>query len=57
MPLFEAKSIPELNKRVTEREYKSIVDYFFNIGLENGYIQEMDSASEEYVPDFDLEGI
>jgi putative pyruvate formate lyase activating enzyme len=57
VPLFEAKSIPELNKRVTEREYKSIVDYFFNIGLENGYIQEMDSASEEYVPDFDLEGI
>ncbi len=57
VPLFKAREIPDLNKRVTEKEYKSIVDYFFNIGLENGYIQEMDSASDEYVPDFDLEGI
>lgn len=57
VPLYRAKDIPELNKRVTEKEYDSIIDYFFNIGLENGYVQEMESSSEEYVPDFDLEGL
>lgn len=56
-PLFRAKSCRELNRRITKREYEEILDYFFEIGLENGYVQERSSAKEEYTPEFDLSGI
>jgi len=26
-------------------------------GLENGFVQELEAASEEYVPDFNLDGV
>lgn len=43
-----------LGRRITENEYQECVDYFFDIGLENGFSQELESATEEYVPSFDL---
>lgn len=44
----------QLNRRLTEEEYNEIADYLFDSGIENGFIQELSSASEEYVPPFDL---
>lgn len=44
----------QLNRRLTEEEYNEISDYLFDSGIENGFIQELSSASEEYVPPFDL---
>ncbi len=43
-----------LSKRVSETEYQMAVDAFFEFGLSNGFSQEPDSATDEYVPDFDL---
>ncbi len=43
-----------LGRRLTEDEYDAATDAFFNAGLHNGFSQELDSATEEYVPDFDL---
>jgi putative pyruvate formate lyase activating enzyme len=51
-PSYRTKEFPELNRTITEDEYDELIDYFFEIGLENGYIQELDTASSEYVPDF-----
>jgi len=34
-----------------------VVNHCIKIGLDNGYIQERDSAEEEYIPDFNLEGV
>lgn len=34
-----------------------VLNHFFKLGFENGHIQERESATEEYIPDFDLEGI
>ena len=48
---------PALNRRLTEEEYERCVDYLYLCGLENGYVQELSSANEEYVPDFDLSGL
>jgi hypothetical protein len=31
------------------------VDAFFDAGLSQGFSQELDSATEEYVPDFSLD--
>lgn len=48
---------PELNRRLTEEEYNEAVDYLYLCGIENGFVQELSSAKEEYTPDFDLTGI
>lgn len=49
--------IPSLNRRLTENEYSQAVDYLYLSGFENGFVQELSSAKEEYTPDFDLSGV
>lgn len=49
--------IPSLNRRLTEEEYSQAVDYLYLSGFENGFVQELSSAKEEYTPDFDLSGV
>jgi len=44
-----------LGRRLTQEEYDEAVDAFFDAGLSNGFCQELSSATEEYVPDFDLD--
>lgn len=44
---------PELNRRLYRHEYESAVDYFANVGLANGYSQDFESATRDYLPDFD----
>lgn len=51
-PHFKAGEYPEIRDRLTEAQYKSIVDYFFSLGLTNGYMQDLSSAGEEYIPPF-----
>lgn len=51
MPGVEAK-YPELGKKVTEEDYEALVDYAIEIGVENGFIQEGETASESFIPDF-----
>ena len=46
----------ELKRRVTKMEYNSVVNYAEELGI-NGFTQQKSSASEEYVPKFDLSGI
>jgi putative pyruvate formate lyase activating enzyme len=43
---------PFLNRKLTQREYDSVVDYFCNVGLTNGYTQELSSATIDYLPEF-----
>lgn len=52
-PAVEAH--PILSRRLTEDEYDKATELFFDVGLKNGFSQELDSAKEEYVPDFDLD--
>ena len=49
--------IPELSRRLTQEEYDLIEDYLFNSGIEDGFMQELSSAKEEYIPPFNLEGV
>ena len=46
-----------LNRKITAAEYRSAAEYLFNSGIEDGFIQELSSAGEEYIPDFDLSGV
>ena len=56
-PPREKLPVESLNRRLTEAEYERCVDYLYLCGMENGYVQELSSAREEYTPDFDLAGL
>lgn len=49
--------VPELNRRLTHREYHRLVDYAIRLGAENAFIQEGGAAEESFIPPFDLEGV
>lgn len=55
-PLAQTAAWPELNRRVTRREYDALVDYAIGLGVENGFIQEGDTAQESFIPPFEEEG-
>ena len=42
----------ELNKKVSEKEYNSIIDYSWKIGVRNAFIQEGETQNESFIPDF-----
>lgn len=52
-PLPHVAHIPELNRRVTRREYERLIDFAISLGVENGFIQEGETAAESFIPDFD----
>lgn len=56
-PLAHVKSYPELNRKITDKEYDELVDYAISLGVENGFIQEGDTASESFIPEFNEEGV
>ena len=56
-PMYKASEHKKINRRLTTFEYESVVDYALELGLENAYVQERRSASEEYVPDFNGAGV
>ena len=57
IPCGPAKQMPELNRVVSQEEYDEVVDHLFALGMENGYVQELASASASYIPPFDLTGV
>lgn len=56
-PLSNLEKYQELNRRITDEEYETLVDYAIEIGIENGFIQEGDTAEESFIPAFDCEGV
>lgn len=56
-PYFNVEKYPEINRKLKPIEYKMVLNHFQKIGLKNGYLQSLDSASEEYIPPFNLEGV
>lgn len=40
-PTYKAKEIKEINRKLTKKEWKEIEDYINELGIENGYVQEL----------------
>lgn len=53
-PTYKAKDMEDINRKLTKKEYKSVIDYFYTLDIQNGYVQELGDHEEEYVPDFNL---
>ena len=56
-PLPHVEKYTELNRGITQEEYDEIVDYAIELGIENGFIQEGETAEESFIPNFDGEGV
>lgn len=56
-PLPHAAHIPECSRYVSQEEYDRIVSFALAIGIETGYIQEGQTASQSFIPQFDQEGL
>ena len=56
-PVREFGEFKELNRKVTKREYEKVLDAAVDMGIQNGFIQEGETASESFIPDFDYEGV
>jgi putative pyruvate formate lyase activating enzyme len=56
-PMPNVKDYPVINRKLTEQEYEELVDYAIELGVENGFIQEGDTASESFIPEFNEEGV
>lgn len=46
-----------LERKVTTYEYDKTIDFALNLGVKNGFMQEGNTASESFIPPFDLEGV
>lgn len=44
----------ELSRKITKEEYDTVSSYMMLLGLENGYMQEHESADSSYVPDWNM---
>lgn len=42
----------ELNKKVKEEDYDELINYAYDLGVRNAFIQEEDSQSESFIPCF-----
>lgn len=57
VPAGTAKNTPPFDRRVTEEEYDAVMSYLMLLGVEDGFTQDFQSASQEYIPDFDGTGL
>lgn len=56
-PVWKQEKYPELNRKVTKREYEKVLNCAIKLGIENGYFQEGETAKESFIPKFDYEGV
>lgn len=56
-PLEQVKNIDELNRPITKKEYDDLIDYAYDLGIHNAFVQEEETCKESFIPDFDLTGV
>ncbi len=55
-PMRHDDQCPELNRRITKMEYRSVAETAAELGFQ-GFTQDKSSAESTYTPDFSLQGI
>lgn len=57
LPFGDVAGVDELNRRLTQEEYDLVCGHLESLGLEDGFVQELSSSDECYIPKFDLTGV
>lgn len=52
-PFGNIENFKELQRTLTKREYRSVIDYAISLGIINMYYQEQQSADSKYIPNWD----
>lgn len=53
VPYGKSDLYPEINRRLNKKEYSKVEKYLLNTEIEDGYIQELNSAEDIYIPNFE----
>lgn len=51
-PIRHFEHYQELNQKITNEDYDEVINYAIDLGIEKAYIQEGETASESFIPDF-----
>ena len=57
VPMGPAKKLPPFDRHITREEYDTVLSWLYFFGLEQGFLQDPEAASYEYIPEFNGEGI
>lgn len=52
-PFGEIQDYKELQRRITKREYNKVLSAVEEYGLKNVFLQDLDSATENFIPEWD----
>ncbi len=55
-PCYKSDEFTEINRKITTFEYKSVLNKILDYNM-NGFFQDRQSATLEYTPDFNLDGV
>lgn len=57
VPCGDLTEYKEINRLLTQREYDKVVNHILDLGLDKIFVQELEAASDEFIPDFDFTGV
>ena len=57
VPCGKVEGVDELNRRITQDEYDRVSNHLFELGLDDGFVQELSASDKQYIPPFDLSGV
>ncbi len=57
MPCHRCAEYPEINRKITSLEYGKVLDHYQKLGFKLGYCQQKSSASAQFVPEFNNQGV
>ncbi len=54
VPMGKARTTEGLDRPISELEYDAVLGYMDFLGIQNGFTQDFQSATEDYIPQWDL---
>ena len=49
---INVQDFPDINRRITPLEYKRALNALSELNIENGFVQDLESATTAYIPEF-----
>jgi len=46
-----------MDRQITQEEYDRVFEHMMELGLNDGFVQELSSSDEKYIPSFDMTGV
>ena len=57
VPCGDVKGVDQLERGITQEEYDAVLEHMDDLGMENGFVQDLESSSTQFIPKFDLTGV